>query len=101
MSPLGSLALEVHVGRPFDPTVGSGKSVTPCERMHPEYFTAIASSAADALGLAQPEGAQPETERFDEAPEDPPPQAANPIPTVTKAASSAADRQRGPSLLGT
>jgi hypothetical protein len=68
--------------------------------MHAEYFTAIASSDADALGLAQPEGEQPETERFDEASEDPPPQAANPIPTVTKAASSAAGRQRRPSLGG-
>ena len=62
--------------------------------MHAEYLTALTSSAADALGLAQPEGAQPETERFDEAPEDPPPQAANPIPTVTRAASSGARRQR-------
>jgi hypothetical protein len=101
MSALGWLALEVQLGRPFDPTVGSGKSVTPCARMHPEYFTAIASSEADALGLEQPEGEQPETEPSDAASEDPPPQAANPIPTVTRAASSAADRQRRPSRLGT
>ena len=40
--------------------VGSGKSGTPCERMHPENFTAIASTDAEAAGLEQPEGEQPE-----------------------------------------
>ena len=52
--------------------------------MHAENFTATAISDADALGLEQPEGEQPE---IDEALGDPPPQAANPIATVTTTAS--------------
>jgi hypothetical protein len=70
--------------------------------MHKENFTAIASTDADAPGLEQPEGEQPEIAefaRFDEALGDPPPHAANPIPTATRAASSAADRQRRRPLL--
>jgi hypothetical protein len=59
--------------------------------MHPENFTAIASADADAPGLEQPEGEQPELAGFDEALGDPPPHAANPSP---RAASSAADRRR-------
>ena len=58
--------------------------------MHTENFTAIASTAADAPGLEQPDGEQPELAGFDA---DPPPHAANPTPTVTRAASIAADRQ--------
>jgi hypothetical protein len=64
--------------------------------MHPENLTAIASADADAPGLEQPDGEQPAIARlaaFDDALEDPPPHAANPIPTATTAASSAADRQ--------
>jgi hypothetical protein len=80
-------------GRPFQPTVGSGKPGTPWERTHPENFTAIASTDADALGLEQPEGEQPETDPFDDAPAEPPPHAARPIPSVTRAR-SATDRQR-------
>ena len=77
--------------------VGSGKSVTPCERMQPENFNAIASAAADAPGLEQPDGEQPELAKlaaFDDALEDPTPHPANPIPRATTAAISAADRQR-------
>jgi len=62
--------------------------------MHPEYFTAFASTDADAPGLEQPKLEHPEIDEFDEALGDPPPHAANPIPRVTRAASSAADRQR-------
>jgi hypothetical protein len=61
--------------------------------MHTENFTAIASAAADAPGLEQPDGEQPEIAKlaeFDEALRDPPPHPANPSP---RAASSAADRQ--------
>jgi hypothetical protein len=64
--------------------------------MHPEYLTAIASSDADAPGLEQPEGEQPEIAElaaFDEALRAPPPHAANPSPTATRAASSEAHRQ--------
>jgi hypothetical protein len=64
--------------------------------MHPEYFTAAASNAADALGLEQPEGEQPE---IDETLADPPPQAANPTPTVMRAATSPVDSQRRRGLL--
>jgi hypothetical protein len=70
--------------------------------MHPENFTAIASADADAYGLEQPDGEQPEIAKlaaFDAALEDPPPHAANPSPRPTRAASSAADRQRRPPLL--
>ena len=70
--------------------------------MHPENFTAIASADADAPGLEQPEGEQPaiaELAGFDEALGDPPPHAANPSPRATRAASSAADRQRRRPLL--
>ena len=83
--------LPAKLGRPFDPMVGSGKSGTPCERMHPENFTAIASSERDAAGLEQPEGEQPE---LAEASGDAPPHPANPIPAVRKAASSTAHRRR-------
>jgi len=64
--------------------------------MHTENFTAIASAAADAPGLEQPDGEQPEIPRlaeFDEALGDPPPHAASPIPRMTRAAGSAAGRQ--------
>jgi hypothetical protein len=64
--------------------------------MHTENFTAIASAAADAPGLEQPDGEQPEIAKlaeFDEALGDPPPDPANPSPRATRAASSAADRQ--------
>jgi hypothetical protein len=64
--------------------------------MHPENLTAIASTDADAPGLEQPEGEQPELAElaeFDEAFRDPPPHAANPIPRMTRAAGRAADRQ--------
>jgi hypothetical protein len=70
--------------------------------MHPENLTAIASADADAPGLEQPDGEQPEIAKlaaFDDALDDPPPHAANPIPTATRAASSAADRQPRPPLL--
>jgi hypothetical protein len=70
--------------------------------MHTENFTAIASADADAPGLEQPDGEQPEIAElaaFDEAWGDPPPHAANPIPTMTRAAGSAADRQRRRPLL--
>jgi len=80
----------------LDPMVGSGNSVTPSERMQTENLTAIASAAADAPGLEQPEGEQPEIAGlagFDEALGDPPPHAVNPIPTATRVASRAADRQ--------
>ncbi|HEY4826552.1 MAG TPA: hypothetical protein VIH85_07280 [Solirubrobacteraceae bacterium] len=56
----------------------------------------MTSSAADALGLEQPDGEQPAA---DEALGEPPPQAANPIPTVTRAASSGARRQRSRPLV--
>jgi hypothetical protein len=75
--------------------------VTPCERIQSENFTAIASADADAPGLEQPDGEQPEIAElagFDEA-LDPPPHAANPSPTTTRAASSAVDRQRRRPLL--
>ncbi|MGO9820173.1 MAG: hypothetical protein ACLPTJ_05920 [Solirubrobacteraceae bacterium] len=65
--------------------------------MQPENLTAIASADADAPGLEQPEGEQPEIAElagFDEAWGDPPPHAVNPIPTATRAASGPADRQR-------
>jgi hypothetical protein len=88
----GRLSLLVQLGRPFDPSVGSGKSLTPCERMHAENFTATAISDADALALEQPEGEQPE---IDEALGDPPPHATNPIPRATTAASVPARRRRG------
>ena len=64
--------------------------------MHPENLTAIASADADAPGLEQPDGEQPAIARlagFEEVLGDPPPHAANPSPTATTAASSAADRQ--------
>ena len=64
--------------------------------MHPENLTAIASADADAPGLEQPDGEQPE---IAETLGDALPHAANPIPTATRAASSAADRQRRPPLL--
>jgi len=70
--------------------------------MHTENFTAIATADADAPGLEQPDGEQPEIAElagFDEALGDPPPHAANPIPRATTAASSAADRQRRRPLL--
>jgi hypothetical protein len=70
--------------------------------MHTENFTAIASTDADAPGLEQPEGEQPELAelaRFDDALEDPPPHPANPSPRATRAASSAVDRQRRRPLL--
>jgi hypothetical protein len=59
--------------------------------MHAENLTALTSNAADAPGLEQPDGEQP---ALDAALGEPPPQAANPIPTVTRAASSGAGRQR-------
>jgi hypothetical protein len=65
--------------------------------MHTENFTASASADADAPGLEQPDGEQPEIAKlaaFDDALADPPPHAANPSPTATRAASIAADRQR-------
>jgi hypothetical protein len=64
--------------------------------MQPENFTAFASADADALGLEQPEGEQPE---LAETLGDPPPHAANPSPRATRAASSAADRPRRCPLL--
>jgi hypothetical protein len=70
--------------------------------MHTENFTASASADADALGLEQPEGEQPvlaELAGFDEPSGDPPPHAANPIPSATRAASGAADRQHRRQLL--
>jgi hypothetical protein len=70
--------------------------------MHTENLTAIASAAADAPGLEQPDGEQPEIAKlagFNEAFEDPPPHPANPSPRATRAASSAADRQRRRPLL--
>jgi hypothetical protein len=70
--------------------------------MHPENFTAIASADADAPGLEQPDGEQPELARlagFDDALGDPPPHPANPNPRATRAASSAAGRQRRRPLL--
>lgn len=66
--------------------------------MHPENFTAVASTDAEAAGLEQPEGEQPE---LDEARGEPPPQAANPVPRVTRAASSTPERQRRDPLLST
>jgi hypothetical protein len=65
--------------------------------MHPENFTASTSNAADAAALEQPDGEQPE---LDEAVGEPPPQAANPIPTVKSAASSGTGRQRRRPRLG-
>jgi hypothetical protein len=97
-----TLGVGPKLGRPLDPIVGSGKSVTPRERMQPENLTAIASAAADAPGLEQPEGEQPESARlagFDEAWGDPPPHADNPSPAATRAANRAADRQRRRPLL--
>jgi hypothetical protein len=90
------LLLMLKLGRPFDPTVGSGKSVRPWERMHPAYFSASASNDADAEELEQPEDEQPaivEFDGFDEALGDPTPHAANPIPAAPRTASSAAHRQ--------
>jgi hypothetical protein len=66
--------------------------------MHSEYFTAIASADADAPGLEQPEPEQPEIDRFDEAPVDAPPHAANPTEAVTRAASSAPGCRRRSSM---
>ena len=83
-------------GQAVRPDGRVGKSVTPCERMHPENLTAIASADADAPGLEQPDGEQPAIARlagFEEVLGDPPPHAANPSPTATTAASSAADPQ--------
>src|SRR5271156_827169 len=40
LRPLLPPALMVQLGRPFDPSVGSGKLLSPCERMHAEYFSA-------------------------------------------------------------
>jgi hypothetical protein len=63
--------------------------------MQTENLTAIASAAADAPGLEQPDGEQPDIARlaaFDEALGDPLPHAATPNPRATKATSSAADR---------
>ena len=92
----------VKLGRPFDPTVGSGKSVRPWERMHPAYFSAFASNDADAAELEQPEDEQPaivEFDGFDEALGDPPPHAAKLTPSATTAATSPAHRQpRRPSV---
>jgi hypothetical protein len=87
----------LKLGRPFDPTVGSGKSGSPWERMHPAYFSASASNDADAAELEQPEDEQPaivDFDGFDEAFGDPPPHAANPIPTATRTTATAAHRQR-------
>jgi hypothetical protein len=70
--------------------------------MHTENFTAIASADADAAGLEQPEGEQPEIAALagsDDALRDPPPHPANPVPRATRAASSATVRQRRPPLL--
>jgi len=70
--------------------------------MHTENFTAIASADADAAGLEQPEGEQPEIAALvgsDDALGDPPPHPANPSPRVTRAASSAAVRRRRRPLL--
>jgi hypothetical protein len=69
--------------------------------MQPENFTASASAAADAPGLEQPDGEQPEIAKlagFDEALEDPPAHPANASPTAPRAASNAADRQPRPLL---
>jgi hypothetical protein len=70
--------------------------------MHTENFTAVASADADAPGLEQPDGEQPELAELaglDEALGDPPPHAANPSPRATRAASNMADRQRRRPLL--
>jgi hypothetical protein len=70
--------------------------------MHTENFTAIASAAADAPGLEQPDGEQLEIAAlagFDDAWGDPPPHAANPSPRATTAAIIAADRRRRRPLL--
>ena len=88
---LGSFGLPDQLGRPFDPIVGSGKPLTPWLRMQTENLTAFASKAADATGLEQPEGEQPEFDESDEATEDAPPHAAKPIPRAMRVASSAAD----------
>jgi len=64
--------------------------------MQPEYLTAIASAAADAPGLEQPDGEQPESAELaglDEALGDPSPHPANPRPRPTATVSSTADRQ--------
>src|ERR1700689_1031981 len=66
--------------------------------MHTENFTAIASAAADAPGLEQPEGEQPEIARlaeFDEALGELPPHATTPIPTTATRMASAL-RRRSP-----
>jgi hypothetical protein len=70
--------------------------------MHAENLSAIASAAADAPGLEQPDGEQPAIARLagrDEALGDPLPHAAKPSPTATRAASRAADCQRRCPLL--
>jgi hypothetical protein len=64
--------------------------------MHPENLTASTSADADAAGLEQPDGEQPEIVKlagFDEAFGDPPPHAAIPSPRLRRAASSAGGRQ--------
>jgi hypothetical protein len=57
--------LIVKLGRPFDPTVGSGKSGSPWERMHAAYFSASASNDSDAAEFEQPEDEQPAIVEFD------------------------------------
>jgi hypothetical protein len=64
--------------------------------MQTENFSALASSDADAPGLEQPEGEQPE---FDEGLGDPLPHAVSPTPTARRAASGAARRHRRRPLL--
>jgi len=61
-----ALPLMWKLGRPFEPAVGSGKSGSPWERMHPAYLSAAASSDADAAELEQPEDEQPAMVERDE-----------------------------------
>jgi hypothetical protein len=92
----------LKMGRPFDPTVGSGKSGSPWERMHPAYFSASVSNDADAAELEHPEDEQPAIVEFDgsdEALGDPlplhtPPRVAMPSPRAARTTNGTAHRQR-------